>query len=183
MSNKLSLQTIQSLQQGSHKAFEDIFIAYFTKVKCYILQLIRDESDAEELAQDVFVRLWTNHPAIQTDKAFDAYLFSMAHNAACNYLKHRIVRDNYEAIAVPPEFSETPEEIFYAKEISLLIEMTVNEMPEQRKRIFNMSRNEGYSNEDIAKELQITKKTVENQLSLALKELRKVINLFLWFVV
>lgn len=182
MSNKLSSHTIQSLQQGSHKAFEEVFMAYFTKVKCYILQLIRSESEAEELAQDVFVRLWANHPSIQTDKSFDTYLFAMAHNAACNYLKHRLVRDNYEAKAVPDEFTVTPEEILYAKEISLLIEMTVNQMPEQRKRIFRMSRNEGYSNDDIAQELQITKKTVENQLSLALKELRKVISVFLLFM-
>lgn len=160
-----------------------MFIACFPKVKCYIHQLVRDENEAEELAQDVFVRLWSTHHAIRTDQSFDAYLFRMAHNAAYNYLKHKMVRDNYQATAPPPEFATTPEEHLYAKEISLLIEMTVNQMPEQRKRIFCMSRTEGCSNEDIARELQITKKTVENQLSLALAELRKVIRLFLVFAV
>lgn len=181
--NKLSPHTIQALQQGSHTAFEEVFVAYFAKVKHFILQLVRSESEAEELAQDVFVRLWTSHEAIRSDKSFDSYLFTMAHHAAYNYLKHQVVRENHQASAVPTEFATTPEELLYAKEISLLIEMTVNQMPEQRGRIFHLSRTEGLTNEEIARELQITKKTVENQLSLALKELRAVIRLFLFFVV
>lgn len=185
MNNKLPDQTISALQRGEHKAFEDVFLAYFTKVKYFILQLVRNESEAEELAQDVFVKLWINHSSIQADKSFDAYLFTMANNAAYNYLKHKIVKDNYQELVTgtPAEFVSTPEELMYAKEISLLIEMTVNQMPDQRKKIFRMSRNRGYSNEQIAIELKITKKTVENQLSLALKELRKIISLFLLYVV
>lgn len=183
MGHKLSHQTIQALQQGSHQAFEEVFLTYFTKVKCYILQLIRSESESEELAQDVFVRLWANHHTIRADQSLDAYLFTMAHHAACNWLKHKAVRDNYLEMTIPPEFATTPEELLYAREIGLLIEMAVNQMPEQRKRIFRMSRNEGYTNDDIANKLQITKKTVENQLSLALKELRKIIGLFLLWAI
>jgi len=183
MGNKLSHQTIQALQRGDHKAFEDMFVAYFTKVKCFILQLVRAESEAEELAQDVFVRIWTNHSSVDPDKSFDAWLFTVAYNTAMNYLKHKLVEDKYQEVHFSPDFATTPEEIMYAKEINLLIEMTVNRMPEQRRRIFQMSRNDGHSNEEIAGQLQITKKTVENQLSLALKELRKVISLFFLFII
>lgn len=181
MSNKLPHQVIQSLKRGDHRAFEKVFVAYFNKVRYFIFRLVRSDHEAEELAQDVFVRLWTNRASIDLSKSFDAYLFSIAYNATCNYLKRKTVRNDYQNSVVLPELDFTPEELLYAREIELLVEMTVNEMPEQRKRIFHMSRKNGFSNEEIANKLQITKKTVENQLSLALKELRKVIGLFLLF--
>lgn len=182
MSIQLSHLVLRALQKGDHKAFEDVFVAYFPKVKYFIFQLVRSESEAEELAQDVFVRLWTNHSSVDPNRSFDAYLFTIAYNVAVNHLKHQAVKENYETTLPPSEFSETPEEILYAKEIDLLIEMAVNRMPEQRQRIFRMSRREGMNNEQIATELQITRKTVENQLSLALKELRKIVSLFLFFI-
>lgn len=75
----------------------------------------------------------------------------------------------------------TPEEVFFAREISLLVEIAVNEMPVQRRRIYILSREKGMSNSDIAEKLGISKKSVENQLSLALQELRKLISLFSCF--
>lgn len=77
------------------------------------------------------------------------------------------------------EEADCSDEILFAKEISLLVEMTVCRMPSQRSRIYRMSRNEGIPNDEIAGKLGISKKTVENQLSLALQEIRRVISAFL----
>ncbi len=74
------------------------------------------------------------------------------------------------------------EDDLYAEELRLLIELNINKMPEQRRRIFQMSRNENMTNDEIAECLGITKKTVENQLSLALKELKKVISVSLFLL-
>lgn len=100
---------------------------------------------------------------------------------AFNFLKHKSVEQAYTDSL--PFFDDvaTPEDVLFAREISLLVEVAVNEMPVQRRRIYILSREKGLSNGDIAEKLGISKKTVENQLSLALQELRKVVSLFFLF--
>lgn len=172
---------VEALRKGNHKAFEDSFITYFKRVKLFICGIIKSDADAEELAQDVFLKLWTNREAINIEKPLGAYIYTMARNTAFNYLKHKSVEREY--LIDYPFFDDvaTPEDVLFAREISLLIEMTVKEMPIQRRRIYLLSREKGISNVDIAIKLGISKKTVENQLSLALQELRKVISLLLFF--
>ncbi len=172
---------VEALRNGNHKAFEEIFITYFQRVKLFISGIIKSEVDAEELAQDVFVKLWTNRKTINIEKPFGAYLYVIAKNTAFNFLKHKLIEHSYTNNLPPPDTTHSPEEELFAREISLLIEMTVNEMPAQRRRIYILSRKKGMSNSDIALKLGISKKTVENQLSLALHELRKVISLFFLF--
>lgn len=182
MDDTITKEVLLSLQNGDHKAFEMAFVAYFDKVKYFVERIIRSEDEAEELAQDIFVKLWVNRKGIDIQKSFSGFLFTMAHNASFNYLKHKDVQNNYLSINGLSEEVDSTEEMMYAKEIALLIEMTVNRMPAQRKNIFQLSRNEGLSNDEIASRLHISKKTVENQLSLALRELRKVITFFIVFI-
>lgn len=175
--------TIEALQNGNHKAFEEVFLTYFDKVKFLLNGLLKSESDAEELAQDIFVKLWINRQSIDTNKSFNSYLYTIARNAALNYLKHKLVEENFKNNfnGVDAEQADSSDEILFAKEINLLIEMAVCRMPVQRKRIYQMSREKDISNNGIAEELGISKKTVENQLSLALQEIKRVISAFLVF--
>lgn len=180
----MEIDTLTALKEGDVKAFDCIFVSYFGKVRCFINGLLKSEADAEDLAQDIFIKLWTNRGLLDPQKSVNALLYTMARNAAFNFLKHKLVLDNYtsdnsriDTTLLP----DTPEEILYAKEIELLIEMTVCRMPEQRRRIYRLSRNEAIPNEEIALQLHVTKKTVENQLSLALQDIRKVISCFLLF--
>lgn len=177
----MEIETLTALKNGEIKAFETLFISYFGKVRCFIKGLLKSEVDAEDLAQDIFIKLWINRDTLDPEKSINAYLYTMARNAAYNFLKHKLVLDTYATDYVPSDNPDTPDELLYAKEIALLVEMTVCQMPEQRRRIYRLSRNEAISNEDIATRLNISKKTVENQLSLALFDLRKVIAGFLLF--
>lgn len=179
----MEISTIEALKNGDHKAFEEVFMAYFDKVKYLLNGLLRLESDAEELAQDIFVKLWMNRQSIDSQKAFSTYLYTIARNTALNYLKHKLVEENFKNSFNDLDIEEADgsDEILFAKEISLLIEMTVYRMPVQRRKIYQMSREKGISNNEIAEELGISKKTVENQISLALKEIKRVISAFLFF--
>lgn len=174
-------ETYEALKNGDHKAFEAIFLAYYKRVKYFILGLVKSEEDAEELAQEVFVKLWTNRTSINVDKNLNTFIYVMARNMAFNFLKSKLVRESYSNDPSHTEETSSSEDIIYARETELLIKMTVNNMPERRKEIYKLSRDEGLTNDEIAAKLNISTKTVENQLSLALKELRKILSLFILF--
>ena len=178
MSNEIDTKTLKALQQGSHKAFEEVFITYYGKTKAFIYGYIKSGPDAEELTEDLFVNLWINRHSIDISKSFDSFLHTVARNSAINFLKHKYVEDTYLNNIQKQECSSTSEEDLIAKELGLLIDDTVEKMPEQRKQIYILSRNEGLSNEEIATQLNTTKRNVESQLSLALKEIRKTISCF-----
>jgi len=95
MNNSIDIKTLEAFQNGNHKAFETVFIAYYNKTKAFIDGYIKSESDAEELTEDLFVNLWINHSSIDASKSFNAYLHTIARNAAINYLKHKYVHDTY----------------------------------------------------------------------------------------
>ena len=182
MSNKIDTEILEALKLGDHKAFETVFIVYYNKIKIFVDSYIKSEADAEELAEELFVNLWTNHRAIDTTRSFNSYLHTMARNASLNFLKHKYVRDAYAGRAETLNSSHSTEDDLIAKETALLVEMTVDKMPAQRKEIYRCSRNEGLSNEEIAIRLDTTKRNVESQLSLALKDIRRVVMTYILFL-
>ena len=156
MSNEIDTKTLKALQQGSHKAFEEVFITYYGKTKAFIYGYIKSGPDAEELTEDLFVNLWINRHSIDISKSFDSFLHTVARNSAINFLKHKYVEDTYLNNIQKQECSSTSEEDLITKELGLLIDDTVEKMPEQRKKIYILSRNEGLSNEEIATQLNTT---------------------------
>ena len=178
MSNKISLETLEALRSGDHKAFESVFIAYYDRIRVFIFGYIKSESDAEELAEDLFVALWEKRTSIDISKSFNSYLHTIARNTALNFLKKKYLHTAYVNNTSQSEYSPTSEEDLIAKELGLLIDDVVDKMPDQRKRIYILSRNDGLSNTEIADQLNTTKRNVESQLSLALKEIRKAISIF-----
>lgn len=181
MKNVVTTEVIEALRNGDHQAFEIVFIAYFSKTKVFISQLIRSEEDAEELAQEIFLQLWISHSKINTTRSFSSLLYTVSKNAAFNYLKHEKVKENFSFQYILLENNENPEEVLFAKEMALLVEMAISKMPAQRQKIVRMSRHEGLNHDEIAEKLQITRKTVENQLSMGLRDIRKVLQVSLTF--
>lgn len=177
-SNSIGIKTLEALRNGDHKAFECIFLTYYGKTKSFLFGYLKSKEDAEELAEDLFVNLWINRKSIDITKSFSSYLHVMARNAAINFLKHKLVHTTYLNSIQDTEYSPTSEEELIAKELGLLIDNIVDKMPEQRKQIYMLSRNEGLNNSEIAEKLKTTKRNVESQLSFALKEIRKAISAF-----
>lgn len=106
---------------------------------------------------------------------FDSYMFTLSKYTIFNYIEARhIIPVEIDDV---PDVSDTttPYDEIVANDLKLLVDLTVSEMPPQRKQIFHLSRQEGLTNDEIAVKLGIQKKTVENHLNLALKELRNVI--------
>ncbi len=168
--------------------FQHFFLDNFPKVKTFAKLLLKSEIDAEDLAQDVFLKLWS-HPEIWHDKTkeLDNYLFIMTKNMVLNSFKHQKVEDEYqndlfsnEQLIELSEREDVLDHVFY-KEMLLALRLTLERMPERRRTIFEMSRFKGMSNKEIAEKLDLSVRTVEHQVYLALTELKKIL-LFLIFL-
>lgn len=167
---------LEQLGKGNHRAFDTIFMLYHPKVINFLQGFIKDEEEARDMAQEVFFKIWLNRAQLGHIASFKAYLFRMARNLVYDYFEHNLVKENYQEKQKNRAcYADLIEEDLYAQELELLIDITVSQMPQQRRRIFRMSRKEGYSNQEIALRLEINKRTVENHLTQALADLRKAI--------
>jgi len=167
----------EKLALGDIEAFHYFFITYHPKMKAFLNHFVCSETIAEDLLQDVFEKIWINREYASNLKSFNAYIYRMTKNMAINYLEHKMIEDNF--ISSYPVFLPeiTIEEEIDANELELIIQMTIEKMPNQRRKIFTMSRIEGFKNLEIAEKLNLSKRTVETHLNHALKQIRKAISL------
>ncbi|MEG1402241.1 RNA polymerase sigma-70 factor [Bacteroides sp.] len=171
-------------EQERRKIFEQFFILTFPKVKAFAYKILKSEGDAEDIAQDVFVKIWADAETWKNCETHNGYIYIMVRNQIFNFLKHKSIANSYQEQLVGTYASSFQEDIhdhLYAKEIELLIKLTVNQMPEQRQKVFMMSRFKQMTNNEIAEQLDISVRTVERHLYLALIDLKKI-TLFLIFL-
>ena len=173
---------LEKIASGDHDAFRSIFIKYYPKTKYFVTHIVKSEDVAEDLSQDIFLKIWINKELLPNLISFNAYIYKMAKFTALDYLKHKHVENTFAANYSQPATTD-PEEELNAKDLEFLIELAIDMMPEQRQKIYIMSRIENIKNKEIAKTLGISEKTVNNQISLALKEIRNLLALaFLFFI-
>lgn len=153
--------------------FENVFKTHFQNLHAYANTIVRDDDDAEEIVQNVFYKLWEKRAQIKIDQSLSAYLYRSVYYESLNFLKHAKVKENYRADAVSSARQVTnPTDNLILKELRAKIESAVNELPEQCRTVFQMSRYEGLRYKEISDKLGISVKTVENHLGKALKVLR-----------
>lgn len=173
--NQISKHTIELLRNGDQQAYQHIFISYYNNVMRFIQALVKSENDAEELTRDIFAKLWTDREKIDPEKNFRSYLYILARNVISDFFKKKLIRNNDLSKTGNWKTGNTSKEAVFAKELELLISLTVENMPKQRQEIYAMSREQGLSNAQIATQLNITEKTVEDELTQALKEIQKIL--------
>lgn len=174
---EIEKEVLLGLSEGNEDAFRCIFRKYYSKVRAFAYGFLKDSDEADELAQMIFIKLWEKREIFYSVRNFDSYLFTLSKYTIFNYIEARhIIPVDIDDVPDTPD-TKTPYDEIVANDLKLLIDMTVNEMPPQRRHIFKLSRQEGLTNDEIAVKLGIQKKTVENHLNMALKELRNVIGL------
>jgi len=173
---------LHAISRDNTEAFNSIFRIYYPKIRYFLAGFLDSKEEAEDLAQDVFVKLWQNRSNLVYVENINAYLYRIAKNILFDYIEKQ-QKLKYTKVTNTLEVPSTDalEELLFADELNDLINMAVETMPAQRKNIFILSRREGLSNEKIAQQLGISKRTVETHISAALSDIRKVLPLLLLF--
>lgn len=182
MNKDTETEYLKQLAKGDHHSYELLFLHYHPKILHFLYGFIKEEEEAFDMAQDIFYKVWIHRESMGGVSSFKAYLFSMARHHIYNHYEHNLVRSKYAATQLGLSAEYDMEEEFYAKELSSFIESAVEKMPEQRKTIFRLSRKDGFSGEEIAEQMNLSKRTVENHLSNALNDLRKAIRHIAQFI-
>lgn len=156
------------------QAFEQLFKAHFKALHSYASVMLYHDSHAEEIVQNMFVKLWEKRDLLNVEISVKAYLYKCVHNDCLNYLKHKKIKAKYQdhaAFTMNDQTENTSDKLMVG-ELQSRIQTALNELPEQCRTIFQMSRFEELKYREIADELGLSVKTVENQMGKALRILR-----------
>lgn len=163
---------VKLLQKGNVAAFDSLFEVYSPKLYGFAFKYFRNEADAEELVQEVFVKVWENRQSLKTEYSFKAYLFTIALNQIRKYFNKKAVALRYlEGLQHEPEFSDQALDEDYESALQKLNSI-IEQMPSRRREIFIKTKLEGKSAKEVATELNISPGTVDNQVSESLRFLR-----------
>lgn len=175
----ISKEHIELIKAGNKVAFDQLFLEYYSYLCNYAFQFLHEKDGAEEVVQDMFFHLWEKRESLEIKSSVKSYLFQSVKNRCLTLLKHVSVREAYK--------THNQENITYQEqqitelegELATMIEVAVNELPEERQKVFRLNRYEGLKYKEIAQHLGISVKTVEGQMSKALKFLREELQEYL----
>jgi len=166
---------IQELVKGDAQAFDVIFGKYNKKVYAFSLRNLKNKADAEGVVQDVFVNLWKDREKLKEIKNLDAWIFTVCFNTIRKHFR-QLMREKKHLQRFseysPNEDNSTVTEIEY-NDLLGKAEQIIERLPDRQKTIFLLSKKEGLSNDEISAKLNITKKTVENHLTIAKSFIKK----------
>lgn len=154
--------------------FEQLFKAHYKALHAYATTILKDIDIAEEVVQNLFLKFWEKRELLSIATSIKAYLYKCVYNDSLNYLKHENVKLKHQNFTVYT--MDTSSEPASAKaeltELETKLRAALNELPEQCRTIFQLSRFEELKYKEIAEQLGLSIKTVENQMGKALKILR-----------
>lgn len=163
---------IKELSRGSIIAFNTLFKIYSNKLYRFAYRYLKSETLSEELVQDVFMKIWEKRKSLKEELSIKSYLFTIAFNIIRKHFRSEMYNSNYIKEHKPLEMDLETEQIITNNSLREYVEELVQELPYRRREVFMKSRFDGKSIKEIAEEMDISHKTVENHLTDALKIIR-----------
>lgn len=173
--NNIERKLIQALKESSIEAFDKIYQIYSKRLFAYSIQFTKSPEEAEEIVQDVFVRLWQNRENIQQNETLQALLFIIAKNYLINAYRSKVNHPIYEEYIYhlnELSVNNTHSNLEYEEFLKILYK-EINKLPLTQQKIVTLSRLKQLSIKEIAIELSLSEQTIKNQLSLGLKVLKE----------
>ena len=167
-------QIIRRLKNEDKSAVDDLFTYYYPRLYHFSKSILKLENGIDDILQEVFVKIWLNRQKIGNPETFNAYIFTITKNEVLNLIRSNLrehtFKDQLFQHAVGEEYQNSAPLEY--EEIKTGIEKIVAALPEKRKQVFVLSRNEGLSNKEIAQQLNISEKTVEDHITHAIKQIK-----------
>jgi RNA polymerase sigma-70 factor (family 1) len=166
---------IQKLRSGDEKFYKSVFFEYYPLLTYFANKYVNDLETAKEIVQEFFVRLYEKRFSLNIDTSFKSYLYKSVYNSCINYLNQIAVREQHHRQIKNTTYEKSvfSEDVMNVVELEKKIYSEIEKLPAQCRRIFKMNRFDGLSNGEIANKLNLSKRTVETQISKALRILRK----------
>ena len=183
---------VKMLKQRNPEAFRAVYDKYYSRILFYCLGYVTEKNIAEEITQDTFVKLWEKSELLPDDTMFQPLLYRIARNNSLNYLKHLKVTQKYNKLQMYRQseielniyaLADESAELIISQELEAKILRVIDSFPPACKKVFELSRIDEKKYSEIAEELGIAVKTVENQIQKALKILRRELKDYLPFLV
>ncbi|MDX2173077.1 MAG: RNA polymerase sigma-70 factor [Bacteroidota bacterium] len=170
-----------SLKINSEQEFNELFNLYYEELCKIVFPIIKDADAAEDIVQDVFVKLWIRRNELDVNTSFKAYLYKSVVFRALDYLRKQksTIKVNDDLKVIYSQSHNNVGETIEEKEFTTAINVGLEKMPENMRAIFQLSRFTGLKNREIADELNISIKTVESNMSKALKLMHEQLKPFL----
>lgn len=159
-------ELLLKLQKGDHHAFNQIYDHYKIQLGLRILRMVKSTEIAEELLQDMFMRLWTNRENIDPSKSVKAYLYQIAKNMVIDLMRRASKEQHIlqQIIQSSSEIYDHVEESLFRKENEAILQLAIDQLPPQRKKIFVHCKLEGMSYKEVAELYSISTSTVNDHI-------------------
>ena len=166
---------LQKLRSGDEGFYKSVFYEYYPLLTYFANKYVNDLEVAKEIVQEFFVRLYEKRFSLNIDTSFRSYLYKSIYNSCINYLNHIAVREQHHRQIKNTTYEKSvfSEDDINMVELERKIYSEIEKLPAQCRRIFKMNRFDGFSNGEIADKLKLSKRTIETQISKALRILRK----------
>lgn len=165
---------ISRLKKDDKSSVDELFGYYYPRLYHFSKSILKIENEIDDILQEVFVKIWLNRQKIGSAETFNAYIFTITKNEVLNLIRNSVkdqsFKDELFLRSVAEEY-QTPNPIEF-NEIKAGIDAIVAALPEKRQLVFTLSRNEGLSNREIAQQLNISEKTVEDHITHAIKQIK-----------
>lgn len=176
--DKTDIELVTQLTQDDEAAFSELYIRYKDKLSYFCFYLLKSKEEANDIVQEIFIRIWESRSFINPELSFSAFLYTMARNRIMNYFRDIDIDTKVKEIFAARKITveETTESQIIYTEYQEILQAAIDLLPTQRKRIFNMSRVENMPHKEIAAELGISINTVQEHISEALKFIKLYFN-------
>ena len=172
----ISHELLTRLKNGDMLAFDRVYELYSHKLFSFVSRILKNEAEADDIVQEVFVKIWESRDKLDDHKLLNSYIFTIAYNNSIDLIRKRISNNKYlEHLKNSSVINFTPTIISQIEfdELNNQAEKLIAKLPERQKQVFLLHKKEGLTYPEIAGQLGISKNTVENHMAKALKYLRE----------
>ena len=167
----------RSIKAGNHQAFQRFFDKHYDSLLRFLISKNTAREVAKDVIQKAFIYIWEHRHNIDPDKSLRAYIFRIAYTRMLNH--HRDTKKFNDETAVPEQESTiTPEDTIRGRDLERAIKRSIEQMPEKRGAVFRLCFIEDFTYREAAETLEVSKKTIENHMGLALKDMRHYLRNF-----